>query len=99
MLSTLRSQLHFVKEIQNVDTEGVEPLRGLRDETARGEKEGAIGMEALKEALETEEVVGKKHRRIRRRSAKNAEGEEWDALGTAARKVGRYFVVDGGKDG
>ena len=41
MLSTLSSQLHFVKDIQSVDTTGVEPLRSLRDETAEGEKEVA----------------------------------------------------------
>src|SRR3954454_3409908 len=33
MLKTLHSQLHFVRDIQSVDTEGVEPLQSIRDET------------------------------------------------------------------
>lgn len=33
MLSTLRAQVHFVREIQKVDTSGVEPLVAIRDET------------------------------------------------------------------
>lgn len=100
MLSTLSSQLHFVQEIQKVDTTGVEPLRSLRDETMAGEQEAELGMEALREALELEEVRGKHHKRIRRRNGgRSEEKEEWDVLGTAERKVGRYFVVEGGKDG
>jgi Asp-tRNA(Asn)/Glu-tRNA(Gln) amidotransferase C subunit len=100
MLSTLSSQLHFVKEIQKVDTTGVEPLRSLRDETTAGELEVELGMKALREARELEEVRGKHHKRIRRgNGGQGKEEEEWDALGTAGRKVGRYFVVEGGKNG
>lgn len=100
MLSTLSSQLHFVKEIQKVDTAGIEPLRSLRDETTAGEQEAELGIDALKQALELEEVRGKHHKRIRRRNEAHREKEEeWDVLGTAERKVGRYFVVEGGKDG
>ncbi|KAK3691882.1 hypothetical protein LTR37_018375 [Vermiconidia calcicola] len=100
MLSTLSSQLHFVKEIQKVDTAGIEPLRSLRDETMQGEKEAELGMEAMKDALAQEEVRGKHHKRIRRRRDHTAakQEEDWDVLGTAQRKVGRYFVVEGGKD-
>src|ERR1700753_1108709 len=43
MLQILASQLHFVKEIQKVDTTGVEPLRSLRDETPTGEMEAELG--------------------------------------------------------
>ena len=100
MLSTLSSQLHFVKSIQTISTTDVQPLRSLRDETAAGENEAEIGMEALKEAFEMEEVKGKHRRRIWRRNVKKeGKGEEWDVLGTAERKVGRYFVVEGGKEG
>ncbi|KAK5120311.1 hypothetical protein LTR85_006517 [Meristemomyces frigidus] len=105
MLKTLSSQLHFVKDIQQVDTTGVEPLRSLRDETAEGEKEAELGMAAMKGALEQEDVRGKYHRRIRRRrrsggmEEKAQEGEHWDPLSTAGKKVGRFFVVEGGKDG
>lgn len=100
MLSTLSSQLHFVKEIQKVDTSGVEPLRSLRDETRQGEEEAELGMDAMQDVLAQEEVRGKHHRRIRRKrdqTIKN-QADNWDALGTATRKVGRYFVVEGGKE-
>lgn len=97
MLSTLSSQLHFVKDIQKVDTTGVEPLRSLRDETKAGEKESELGLEALKDALDQEEVRGKHHKRIRRRKDVRKQEAEWDVLGTAERKVGKYFVVEGGK--
>lgn len=99
MLKTLSSQLHFVREIQQVDTQGVPPLRALRDETIAAEKEREISMDTLKEALAREEVIGKHHKRIRRKtnpvSAKDA--ENWDVLGYAERKSGKYFVVDSGK--
>ena len=99
MISTLSSQLHFVKEIQKVETTGVEPLQSLRDETAAGEQEAELGLEAMKDALALEEVRGKHHKRIRRRNAERVQKEdEWDVLGTAEKKVGRFFVVDGGKD-
>jgi hypothetical protein len=99
MLKTLSSQLHFVREIQQVDTQGVPPLRALRDETIAAEKEREISMDTLKEALAREEVIGKHHKRIRRKTnpvgAKDA--EDWDVLGYAERKSGKYFVVDSGK--
>ncbi|KAK3069817.1 hypothetical protein LTR53_011559 [Teratosphaeriaceae sp. CCFEE 6253] len=101
MLATLTSQLHFVQEIQKVDTTGVEPLRSLRDGTKRGERQAELGMDALKEALGCEEVVGTHHQRIRRkRGDEEVEGgEKWDPLGTASKRTGRFFVVEGGKDG
>ena len=101
MLSTLSSQLHFVKEIQKVDTTGVEPLRSLRDETMEGEREAEIGMDAMKDALAKEEIRGRHHKRIRRRRdpAVIKEDDEWDPLGTASKTSGRFFVVEGGKNG
>ncbi|KAK0257116.1 hypothetical protein LTR91_001547 [Friedmanniomyces endolithicus] len=101
MLSTLAAQLHFVKEIQKVDTAGMEPLRSLRDETAQGEREAELGMEALKGVLEQEEIRGTHHRRIRRKPGgrDGEECEKWDPLGTAGRRMGRYFVVEGEKAG
>lgn len=99
MLATLSSQLHFVKEIQKVDTTGIEPLRSLRDETAKGEKEAELDLEALRGALENEEILGKFNKRIRRRKSleTNVEQPVWDPLQTASKKVGRFFVVEGGK--
>ena len=59
-------------------------------------------MEDLKDALGREEERGKYYRRIRRRQEDAEEGESartWDVLGQARKKVGRFFVVDGGKEG
>nr|OQO17978.1 hypothetical protein B0A51_15900 [Rachicladosporium sp. CCFEE 5018] len=104
LLASLSQHLHFVNEIQSVDTTGVEPLQGLRDETKQGEKESELGLEALKEALGKEKVVGRYHRRIRRlRDGGKGEGREGveeemgDVMGMAGKKVGRFFVVEGGK--
>lgn len=97
LLATLSSQLHFVKCIQQVDTTGVKPLQSLRDETRQGERETGLGLEALRKALGKEEVRGKFHRRIRRVRGGKGEHEAWDVLGAAERKVGRFFVVEGGK--
>ncbi|KAI7201708.1 hypothetical protein KC343_g10368 [Hortaea werneckii] len=98
MLSTLSAQLHFVKDIQAVDTTGVEPLQSLRDETAQGEAQAELGIEALKDALEKESVRGKYHKRIRRnRDVAEKKTRDWDPLATAQKKVGRFFVVEGEK--
>jgi len=99
MLRTLSSQLHFVKEIQRANTTGVQPLQSLRDETAQGEQEAELGLEALSEALAAEDVRGTFHPRIRRRrdGAQASKNDEWNVLGTAGKKTGRYFVVEGGK--
>lgn len=100
MLETLASQLHFVKEVQDVDTTGVEPLYSLRDETKAGRREATLGLSALQEALAQEEVVGAHHKRLRRKHipANQQPSNDWDVLGTAETRVGPYFVVEGGKD-
>ncbi|KAL1599935.1 hypothetical protein SLS59_006008 [Nothophoma quercina] len=96
MLDTLAAQLHFVGEIQRVDTTGVKPLRAIRDETEAAEKEQTIGLDTLKEVLTKEKFIGKWHRRIQRDTtpvdAKDV--EHWDVLGAAEKKVGKYFVVE-----
>ncbi|OQO09190.1 hypothetical protein B0A48_06081 [Cryoendolithus antarcticus] len=104
LLASLSQHLHFVDEIQNIDTTGVDPLQGLRDETKQGEREQELGLEALREALGREKVVGRYHRRIRRvRDAGKGEGREGveedmgDVMGMAGKQVGRFFVVEGGK--
>lgn len=98
MLSTLSSQLHFVKDIQAVDTTGVEPLRSLRDGTAQGEAQAELGVEALKDAFEKESVRGRYHKRIRRNiDVAEKKTRDWDPLATAQKKVGRFFVVEGEK--
>lgn len=101
MLKTLHSQLHFVKALQTVNTEGVEPLVSIRDETPEAQIENTIGLETLKDALANEDIQGKNGRPRRRRDMKvdTGDAEDWDVLGTASRKVGKYFVVDSKKDG
>ena len=102
MLSTLHSQLHFVRDIQSVDTEGIEPLQSIRDETPEGIEEITIGMEDLREAFDKEETVGRMARPRRRREKLGVqEVEKWDVLREAKDKVktpnGEYFVVRSGK--
>ncbi|KAJ9645930.1 hypothetical protein H2199_002973 [Coniosporium tulheliwenetii] len=77
------------------------PLRAIRDETAAAGKEIEINMASMKDALAQEEVLGKHHRRIRRKenAPVNTKGaEDWDVLGYAQRKSGKYFVVDSGSE-
>jgi Asp-tRNA(Asn)/Glu-tRNA(Gln) amidotransferase C subunit len=100
MIKTLESQLHFVQAIQSVDTTGVEPLRSIRDETKEAEKENAVTLESMKEELSKEEVVGHSGR-IRRKKSAAAETDEasnWDPLALASKKIGRYIVVETGKN-
>ncbi|KAI1769614.1 hypothetical protein GGR53DRAFT_8499 [Hypoxylon sp. FL1150] len=100
MLSTLESQLGFVRAVREVDTTGVEPLRAIRDETAQGVREQTIGLEQLREALAKEDVVGHARRPRRRRGEAEKDGEKtgiemegWDVLAGASETAGRYFVV------
>ena len=113
MIADLESQLQFVRAIQEVDTEGVEPLRSIRDETKEAEREVEIGMEELREDFEREEVVGRRGR-IRNRvwgetTRKDGELEHgkrdadagregWDLLRQAPKKTGRFVVVETGND-
>ncbi|KIV97999.1 hypothetical protein PV10_01693 [Exophiala mesophila] len=66
MLNTLRQQIHFVKEIQKVDTTGVEPLVAIRDETVDGIWNNTITEETLEPYFQMEEHVGE-NGTIRRR--------------------------------
>lgn len=100
MLSDLQSQLEFVRAVQNVNTEGVQPLVSIRDETEEGERELEIGVESLREEFEKEVVVGKRGRVVRREGSGVVRRvvEGWDPLGQAPRKRGRFFVVKRGRD-
>lgn len=106
MISDLQSQLQFVRAIQEIDTEGVEPLVALRDETEEGEKESMIGLEEMRGELEKEEVVGMRGRIVRKKGAKVQGGREvgeeesgnLDLLAQAPRRWGRYVVVDTARD-
>jgi len=93
-----------VRDIQSVDTKGMEPLQSLRDETEEGIREATIGLNDLKDAFENEEIVGRNRRPRRKRgNLVDTKGvEDWDVLGTATEKVetpgGRFFVVRSGKE-
>lgn len=66
MLSTLETQLHFVRNIQTVDTTGVEPLCVIRDETLGGVGlEEKVMLSVTDAALKRELTVGF-HKRPRR---------------------------------
>lgn len=105
MLATLHSQLHFVRDIQKVNTDGVRPLQSIRDETPEGMEEITIDMESLKEAFAKEEIKGRNKRPRRKRAEARLERvpgvEDWDPLSTAKEIVerggGRYFIVRSGK--
>ncbi|KAG8669861.1 hypothetical protein FPOAC2_09202 [Fusarium poae] len=97
MINTLQSQLQFVRAVQRVDTTGVEPLTAIRDETPEARQEATIGLADLQEALSKEVRIGhyQRARRVREKIESNA--EKWDALSTASKTAGRYFVVESGK--
>ncbi|RMZ74373.1 DUF726 domain [Pyrenophora seminiperda CCB06] len=96
MLDTLADQLHFVGKIQEVDTTGVTPLRSIRPEGKAATVHQMIGLEQVKDALNSEEVIGQHYKRIQRvitpKDAKDV--EDWDVLGSAERKAGKFFVVE-----
>ena len=96
MLSTLRDQLHFVGKVQQVDSTGVDPLKAISYETAAADQEQTISLETLIDALAKEKVVGKHYKRIQRdiTPVDASDVENWDVLGSAERKLGRYFVVE-----
>lgn len=107
MLTDLRAQLRFVRAIGEVETEGVEGLVGIRDESVEGEGEGMVGLEEMRGELGREEVVGVRGRIVRRNEgAGKGEGEEGkreeggglDLLEQAPRRLGRYVVVDTAND-
>lgn len=97
MIATLQSQLHFVKAVQRVDTTGLEPLQAIRDETEEGRKQSAIGLEHLIDIIAKETRVGHYQRPRRVKKKVESEAENWDALSTASKKAGKYFVVESAK--
>ncbi|ESZ94786.1 hypothetical protein SBOR_4843 [Sclerotinia borealis F-4128] len=105
LLDTLHLQLHFLRDIQKVNTEGIEPLRSIRDETWQAEALESIGLETeeIKAALEKEEYEGRNKRPRRRTDGViDTKGvEDWDVTGTATENVefggGKYFIVRSGK--
>lgn len=104
MMTDLKLQLQFVQAVQKVDTEGIEPLQSIRDETRRGERESMITVESLKAEFDKEVIVGKRGRIVRTKVIPQVNEErrgglqDWDVLAQASKKLGRYFVVETDKD-
>ncbi|KAI9893858.1 MAG: hypothetical protein M1814_005411 [Vezdaea aestivalis] len=97
MLATLRTQLQFVRDLQGVDTEGVEPLVCLRDETEEGIRELTYTAENMREHIEAHKKQGRRGW-VKTAGAgeerKKDSDEEWDVLGQAPRRQGRFFLVE-----
>lgn len=100
LISDLQSQLKFVQAIQEVDTEGVEPLQSIRDETSEAAKEDEIGLETLRHELEREKVVGRRGRIVKEKAhhEDGLEVKDWDPVAQAPRKIGRFIAVDTAND-
>jgi Asp-tRNA(Asn)/Glu-tRNA(Gln) amidotransferase C subunit len=94
MLDMLNSQLHFVRQIQEVDTSGVKPLQGIRDESAEATIETKITLESIKNELDREEAYTRYNRIRRAKDTETPTESDWNVLGQTKRRVGRYFVVD-----
>ncbi|OAP55720.1 aspartyl/glutamyl-tRNA(Asn/Gln) amidotransferase, C subunit [Fonsecaea erecta] len=83
MLRDLRDQVHFVKEIQKVDTTGVEPLVAIRDETSEHRQEHTVTQATLAEFLALEEKKGRNGTIRRRRdtyqvTSFTADSQPWE---------------------
>ena len=91
-----------MQAIQSVDTTGVEPLQGIRDETKEARAEREITVATLQAEFDKEEVVGKRGRIRKKRDladpVKKEEAAGWDPLSQAPKKMGSFFVVDTAKD-
>lgn len=95
LLNDLESQLHFVRAIQRVDTEEVQPLVAIRDETEGVQREEEISLETLKKEFEKEEVWGSRGR-IRRKSDVKVgdDAENWNPLACAPKTKGRFIALE-----
>lgn len=96
----MHTQLQFVRDIQSVDTTGVEPLRAIRDETSAGLAETTITLDRLRDGLDRETVFGyrRRPRRVRTDEARERSGEELLVdEATEERRERGYFVVESGK--
>ena len=97
MIKDLESQLQFVRAIQEVDTEGVEPMVSIRDEKAEGEKDDEVTLETLKADFAKETVSGIRGRITKCGKVEVEDDEDWDALASAPKTVGRYIALDNAK--
>lgn len=97
MVRTLESQIHFVKEIQKINTTGVEPLVAIRDETTESIEEQTITLETLQPYLDKEQKVGANGTIRRQKPAETIRDSGWNPFemgkGKETRRKGKYFFV------
>jgi len=96
MLQTLETHLHFVREIQKVDTTGVEPLVSVCDETPDAREENTIRLADVRAELDAEEKGANygRRRRVPREDPEAQKAESWDLARMAEGKMmGKFFVV------
>lgn len=97
MVRTLESQIHFVKEIQKINTTGVEPLVAIRDETTESVEEQTITLETLQPYLDKEQKVGANGTIRRQKPAEMIRDSGWNPFemgkGKETRRKGKYFFV------
>ncbi|RKF62416.1 putative duf726 domain-containing protein [Erysiphe neolycopersici] len=93
----LKSQLAFVRKVQSVDTEGVEPLVCVRDETTAGLRDSTITLDDLKDALSKEYQTGKCQRPRKRETHVVNEDIKWDVFANSENVIEmngeKYFIV------
>ena len=97
MLKTLENQIHFVEEVQSIDTTDVEPLVAIRDESADNIKDEMITLEKLQPYLDQEEKVGNNGTIRRKKPATMIKDSGWDPFklgdGEESRRKGKFFFV------
>jgi Asp-tRNA(Asn)/Glu-tRNA(Gln) amidotransferase C subunit len=101
MIKTLRSQLQFVRDVQNVDTTGIEPLQAIRDESSEAKIESIITLDKIRNALASETQASHYARPKRVRGAEKGKvlpSEDWNPLSTASRTAGKFFIVENKSD-
>ncbi|TQS37805.1 hypothetical protein Golomagni_01709 [Golovinomyces magnicellulatus] len=93
----LQSQLKFVRHVQSIDTDGVEPLVCLRNETTEGLRDLTVTLDDLLPALSMEYQKGKCLRPRRREEPLPREDNDWDVFATSENVVElngeKYFTV------
>ena len=65
MLRQLHQQLHFVRQVQAVDVDDVQPMARIADESKEAIAETTLTAENMKEILDRENWVGRWYRRRR----------------------------------
>lgn len=93
----LKSQLAFVRMVQFVDTEGIEPLVCMRDETTEGLRDSTITLDDLKTVLSKEYRVGKCQRPRRQLTQNLQEDTNWNVFANSENVIEmngeKYFIV------